>query len=401
MVSSPIVRALAALAACALATGVAACGSAGETEKLAAAVAAEAQGGAAVAHGAAGTGEAGTSCMGAIGVIAPFGGTGERDSIQMNWARVALDVFNAEHATSFTIEPANVDTDVVAGRREARRLSEDEDVVGVVGPASSRVAEAAGPILDGGGLTYVSPSATRVSLTDGHLKGFYRVVPNDAKQAPAIAGFIAARLRPQKVLVVDQADPYSAPLADGIAKGLRTRGLALGRLRLPVGSRGVEALAAGVDRDVDVVALPLLDVPMANRFLAALRATGLRPTVIGADSLFVPGFNDTGAYVSSFAPDATTSESGQEAVRLYQAIFGEFEAFGAPAYAAMEVVATAALETCKDGRASREGVAEGMPKVVLATSPLGTPISFDARHEVREGRFRIFRITSGGYEQVG
>ncbi|CAB4877472.1 unannotated protein [freshwater metagenome] len=403
MVRCCISRALGLVVVAVLCAGLAACGSAGQAQEVAAAAgAAEADhAGNAETAGAPASGEAGTSCTGVIGVIAPFGGTTARDSIQMNWARVSLDHFNSVHGTSFTIDPANVDTDIAAGRREARRLGEDEDVVGIVGPASSRVVEAVGSILDDAALSYVSPSATRVSLTDGHLKGFYRVVPNDDKQAPAISAFISERLRPRKVLVADQDDPYSAPLAAGIIKDLRKRGVPIQYVRLPAGQQSVKDIAGQVDPEVEVVVLPLIDVALANRFIAAVQATGMRPAVVGADSLFVPAFDQAGAYVSSFGPDATTSAAGREAVRLYQAIFGEFEAFGGPAYAAMEVVATAALETCKGGRANREGVSEGLPKVVLEESPLGTPISFDAQHEVREGSYRIFRVTSGGYQQVG
>ena len=50
----------------------------------------------------------GASCAGAIAVMASEGSAGATQPAQMNWARVALDTFNAEHGSSFSIEPSNV-----------------------------------------------------------------------------------------------------------------------------------------------------------------------------------------------------------------------------------------------------------------------------------------------------
>ena len=106
------------------------------------------------------------SCTGTIAVMAPEGLAGSTQPAQMNWARVALDAFNAAHGTSFTIEPSNVFDETRLAGPEAKRLAADPGVVGIVGPVSSSVTEVAGPIFDAAGLAYVSPSATADSLTD-------------------------------------------------------------------------------------------------------------------------------------------------------------------------------------------------------------------------------------------
>ena len=116
----------------------------------------------------------------------------------------------------------------------------DAAVVGVVGPASSSVTEIAGPIFDQAGLTYVSPSATAVSLTDGHLKHFFRVVANNNSQAQAIIRLVRLSLHPKTVLAVDDREVYSTNLIKIISRRASTethdRRTCVGRCR-PVGLR--------------------------------------------------------------------------------------------------------------------------------------------------------------------
>jgi len=341
-------------------------------------------------------------CVGKVGVMAPYGGLEEKDSIQMNWARVALDNFNIEHGTSFVIEPANVSHEVGPGIRAAKRLADDMSVVGVVGPQTSGVTEKVGPILDAAGLAYVSPSATRASLTDGTLKGFYRVVPNDDVQGPAIGNFVAKNLAGRNVVVIDNAETYSLGLADSLQKTLVGSGVQVTRLSAPLGTKSYAAQIARIDSSVDVVVLPFLLADEAQRFVDELSAAGRSPKIVGGDSLFVESdFSEAGAYVSSYAPDTRETAAGADLIRLYQTIFGEFSPFGGPAYLAMEVVLTAALATCDHGVASRGGVWMALPKTAIENTILGEPIAFDQRHELVDGTFRIYQIDAGGYRRVG
>lgn len=341
------------------------------------------------------------SCGGRIAVMAPYGGLAEIDSVQMNWARVALDAFNAEHGTGFEILPANVEFQVDAGVREAQRLAADPSVLAVVGPQTSGVAEVIGPILDANGLAYVSPSATRTSLTDGSLRGFFRVVANDSRQGPAVAGFVADELQPSTVLVVTNPDPYSIGLADDVERVLRERGVPSERVEVPLEADDYAEAIAAIDERVNVVILPMLLAPEAKRFVEQMRDAGRDPKVVGTDSLFVSAFDVPGAYVSSFAPDLSNDEQGAELAAVYESIFGSFDAFGGPAYVAMEVVATAALQSClEDGQPTREGVLAALPGVRLEDTILGTPIAFDAKHDVVDGRIRIYEVQSEGYRQL-
>lgn len=341
-------------------------------------------------------------CSGTVAVMAPYGGVGGKDSVQMNWARMALETFNEEHGTDFVLLPANVDTDTVQAVTEAQFIANDPSVIGVVGPQTSGVAEAIGPIFVRAGLAFVSASATRTSLTNGDLPGFFRVVPNDSIQGPRIAQFVAEDLGAKRVLVVDQQETYSLPLAESVASELRQRGVQVDRAGTGKGQADYSAELARIDESTDVVVLSFLEAADAQRFADAMRERGKDAAIVGGDSLFVLGdFAERGAYVTSYAPDTAGTEEGQRLLRVYQTIFGAFAPYGAPAFVAMEAVLEAANASCVDGVATRRGVASTLPKVVLDETIFGYPVAFDRMGDVLDGRFNVYRIDGNRYTLVG
>ena len=341
------------------------------------------------------------NCDGTVAVMLPYGRFGATDSVQMNWARVSLDKFNQDHNTLFTFEPSNVDFDPKAGVTEATRIVTNPNVIGVVGPKTSVVTKAVGPIFDAAGLVYVSPSATNATLTDGNLKGFYRVVASDALQGPRMAQFIGKHLKPKTVLVVEDDEPYSKGLADSIVETLTAQGIPSERVSVKLEQKSYKDVIAHVTDSVNVVAMPLLVATDAKRLANQLQAAGKYPSLIGGDSLFVGAFSSPGAYVSTYAPDASQTPQGLEVMHLYQSIFGTFEAYGGPAYVAMQVVLTAALTACHaDGAVSRSAVTKALPGVHFDSTILDSPVAFDDNHELKGAVVHIYQAGPRGFELV-
>jgi branched-chain amino acid transport system substrate-binding protein len=340
-------------------------------------------------------------CDGDVAVMAPYGGFGATDSVQMNWARVAMDTFNRDHGTSFTLDPANVDFDPEEGVRQAERIVANPNVIGVVGPKTSVVTKAAGPIFDRAGLVYVSPSATNATLTDGSLRHFYRVVASDALQAPTMANFIADELQPSTVLIVRDDEPYSQGLVDGITKQLDARGVRYEIVDVSVEQESYSKVVTRVNEAVNVVVTPLLVPTDAKRVASELAAAGKYPKLVGGDSLFVSAYDVPGAYVSTYAPDSSAMPQGREIIRLYESIFGDFEAHGGPAYVAMEVVLTAAFEACRvDGTVTRRGVVDVIPTVRLEETILGMPVAFEENHELQDATVQMYRVGPRGFDLI-
>src|SRR5262245_54694029 len=129
-----------------------------------------------------------------IGVAAPI--TGPAASIgqqQLRWAQFYVKRWNALKANrNRKIRIVSGDTqlgvDTAFAVRVAQSFASNGRVLAVVGPAGSQEVVASTAALKGAGLGWISGSATRVSLTDGHTDGvnrqgfFFRVVPNDGVQ---------------------------------------------------------------------------------------------------------------------------------------------------------------------------------------------------------------------------
>ena len=352
-------------------------------------------------HGSSSHQTAQVACAGSIGVMAPYGGSSQRDTVQMNWARVALDQFNNDHGTSFTITPENVDfseTDAVAS---AQRLAADPSVIGVVGPTTSVAVAAAAPVLDQAGLAYVSQSATRTSLTDGSHPGFHRVVANDSVQGPTIAKFVSDHLKGKEVLVVGDPEAYSVGLTDSIKRQLHLDGVAVRSATIGLEGADPAPAVSAMTPSTDVVILALLQPTDATHAVDAITADGYHPTFIGADSMFdLNTFNIPGAYVSTFAPDLTALPGGAKLVTLYKSIFGDLAPLGGPSYVAMEVMLTAALKSCHNGEARRKGTAKAIGDVKLDHTILGTPVSFTKTGDLKDGTYSIYQIEGQGYSLV-
>ena len=342
------------------------------------------------------------TCSGTIAVMAPYGDRPGDDGSIMNWARVGLDKFNTDHGTAFTILPVPVDSDPAHGVRAARALASRQAVIGMVGPKTSGVTLAVGPVLDAAGIAWVSPAATRTDLANGRFKGFHRVVPDDSIQGPTIAAFVAGPLGGGDVVIVHNPEPYSEGLAASVTRSLAAKGITpTAQLTAPTDAANYRPVIARIPRDTHVVVLPFLNASAADLFVRQLRATGRNPQIIGGDGMFVPTeFTQPGTYVSSYAPDLRKTRAGAEVIRLYQAIFGDLSPFGGPAYAAMESVADAALRSCRDGATSRSGVAAALATTNLSSDLLGTPIRFTSGGNLKDGRFHVYRITGNDYSEV-
>ena len=110
-------------------------------------------------------------------------------------------------------------------------------------------------------------------------------------------------------------------------------------------------------------------------------------------------FSAPGAYVSTYAPDASKSPEGREIINLYQSIFGTFEAYGGPAFVAMRVVLTAALTACQaNGDVSRSAVTEALPGVRFESRILDSWVAFDERHELKDAVVHIYQVGPRGFE---
>ncbi len=348
-------------------------------------------------------GGAAADCAGEIGVMAPI--TGDAGSIgteQLNWAKFAVDSFNDENGTEFTIVEGDTQLDPAQASTVGQRFASNDDILAVVGPAGSQEIEAVGPIFTGEDLVFVSGSATATSLTDGRFESFFRVVPNDDAQAPTAAAYIADELDAANVVIIDDQTSYSRPLADGVQEALEEADVTVSRESVNQDTTDFSSLVSGVGDDVDVVFLPWQIAANAQIFGQQLKEQGKDAVIFGSDGLFSPDdFTIDGSFVSSFAPDITNIESSADLVEAFTAEYGDFGTFGPPTYAAANVILTAMNDLCGEGEElTREAIVEQVGETSIDDSILGGSLAFDQNGDPEGAEFYIFTIEGGEYTLV-
>jgi len=289
----------------------------------------------------------------------------------------------------------------------AQSFASNSKILGVVGPAGSQEVIASTAPYKAGGLGWVSGSATKITLTDGHTDGnrrgfFWRTVPDDGIQGPSVATYITAKLKATRVFIIDDQEAYSQGLADGVQDILKRRNVDVTRDSVSQDTSDFSSLIAKIPSNIQVIYIPWQKAPKGQAFGDQLKAKGKGGiTLFGSDGMFDPSsFKIAGSYVSNF-PIAP----GNPVVKAYtKAHGGDGEYFGTPSYVAMQVLVGAVTKACADGRATRAEVRKFIPKtnIPAATSLLGIKIDFQANGNLRHGGFGIYKIQSNGsYSRVG
>lgn len=338
-----------------------------------------------------------------IGLAAPL--TGLAASLgqqQRNWARFYVIRYNRTHRNKIRLVEGDTRLpDTAAATRVAANFAGQSRMLAVVGPAGSQEVVVSTASFKRGGLAFVSPSATRTSLTDGSRRGyFFRVVPNDGQQGPRVANYIRGTLRAARVVIVDDQEAYGQGLADTVQPILTGAGVTVRRESINVANTtDFSALVARIPTNTQVVYIPWQLSSKAQQFGQQLRANGRNAVLFGSDGLFDPdNFKIRGSYVSFFPLNPKSA-----LLRAYRRSHGgKGDLFGAPAYEAMNVVTAAIDKACRNNRATRAEVRRfvAAASIPQKTSLLGIRVSFSRNGDVR-GNFGIYRIApNGAYNRV-
>jgi branched-chain amino acid transport system substrate-binding protein len=344
------------------------------------------------------------SCSGKIAVMGPF--TGDAASIgqeQLNFTKFAVEKFNEDNGTDYTLEEMDTQLDPAQASTAAQQVVSDSNVLAVVGPAGSQEVDAVGPVFTRENITFISPSATDTALTtEGKYPTFFRDVPNDAAQGPTDAEFATGTLGAKNIWVIDDQSSYSTGLADSFTDAAKEAGAKVDRESISQKQTDFSSLVSRV-KDADVIFLPWQLGTQAQTFGQQLAEQGSDATILGSDGLFTEDFSIKDSYVSSFAPDVKSVESSADLVQAYEDEFGEFSStFGPPAYAATNALLTGINQACADsgGTPARDSIADAMHNVNISESILGGPLSFDENGDPEGAKFYLFKVTGKGQYEL-
>ena len=318
---------------------------------------------------------------------------------QLSWMKFAVSEYNRANGTEFSIVEGDDQLQPARSRTVARQFVSNGKLMAVIGASGSQNVIASAGLFSKADLASISPSATRVSLTDGRFKTFFRPIPHDGVQAPTIVNYVKTKLKAKKVVVIDSQDAYSEPLSDGIQKGLRLKGVKVSRESVAATDTDFSSIVTNVADDTNVVVFATQTATAAQTLSQQLREQGKKAVVFGTDGAYSPAqYKPKLGYVSSFASDLHFLPSARGLVKKYNAFSKNktFGTFGPPSYMAAWIAMTATTKACADGEASRAEVVKFV-RSTNAPSILGGTIRFTPRGDVRGGEFFIAKITNGKY----
>jgi branched-chain amino acid transport system substrate-binding protein len=312
-----------------------------------------------------------------IGFMVPI--TGPAASIgvqQLHWGQYYVSTYNRTHKTKLKFQLEDTMLGAPTGTAEALKgaqaLGGSSSVLGVVGPAGSNEIVGVTKTLKDAGLAWVSPSSTRTSLTtDGTRRGFmFRTVPPDAIQGPTAANYIIKKLKYKRVYIIDDQETYSTGLADTVQQVLKGSGVSVSRDGVSQQQSDFSALIAKIPRDTQLVYIPWQLPPKGIAFGNQMKAAGKGSIkLMGADGLFDDSFAAVGSHV--YDTNFPLNPKSKLITGFKKLHGGNGEYFGAPTYAATQVVATAVDKACADGTASR---AEVRAKIRATNIPAGASL---------------------------
>jgi branched-chain amino acid transport system substrate-binding protein len=342
-----------------------------------------------------------------IGIATPI--TGPAASLgqqQLAWAQFYVSQWNKQKAhknSHYTLVQGDTQLPNAAEAiKVAQKFASTSKILAVVGPAGSQEVQDTTAALSSGGLAFISGSATRTALTDGSRKGFFfRVVPNDGQQSPAVANYITAKLKSNEVYIIDDQEAYSTGLADEVGTLLKAQNVKVTRDSVSQSASDFSSLIAKIPASTKVIYIPWQLSAKAQLFGQQLKAAGKNIPLFGSDGLFDPGnFTIAGSYDSFFPVDVASST-----IKAYAASHGgKNDYFGVPSYVAAQVAVNAVEKACKagKGKTTRAAVRKAVAATKIQATLLGIPVSFTTNGDVRGGGFTIYKIgTDGVYSKVG
>jgi branched-chain amino acid transport system substrate-binding protein len=344
-----------------------------------------------------------------FGLMAPF--TGPAASVgqqQVRWVKYFVKQYNKRHKTRDATQ--NEDTmlggpnGTAEALKGAQALASSSKVLATVGPAGSNEIVGVTKTLKDAGLAWVSGSSTRTSLTlDGTRTGFmFRTVPPDRVQGTTAADFIVKNLKLKRVFIIDDEEIYSTGLADTVQSRLRAAGVSVRRTGISQSQSDFSSVIATIPGNTQLIYIPWQLTGQAIPFVRQLKQAGKgRMKVMGADGLFDPSFAALGSniYDTSFPlnPKSTILQT------YAKAHHGNGDYFGAPSFAAAQVVSGAIDRACKNGTASRAEVRAQIKRTRIPanSSVLGVVVGFDRHGDLRlPKKFGIYKSVNGKFVPI-
>ncbi|MEI5523421.1 branched-chain amino acid ABC transporter substrate-binding protein [Streptomyces brasiliscabiei] len=360
-----------------------------------------------------------------IGVDAPL--TGDLSAMGLgikNSADLAAKTANKEkyvEGVTFEIEALDDQAQPSSGQQNAATFVANKDVLGVVGPLNSGVAESMQKVFDDAKLVEVSPANTGPTLTQGPkwetekvrpYKSYFRTATTDAIQGPFAAQYLYNKAKKTKVFVIDDKKTYGAGLAGTFTKEFeKLGGKVVGTEHIDPETKDFSAVATEVKSSGADVVYYGGEYPQAGPLTKQIKAAGAKIPVAGGDGINNPAYMDlggdaaTGDFSTSVGAPVETLDSAKEFVANYkeEGYKEPYAAYGGYSYDSAWAIIEAVKKVVEDNDGklpddARAKITEAMQNVSF--EGVTGKVSFDEYGDTTNKQLTVYKVEGGEWKAV-
>ncbi|MEK0083821.1 branched-chain amino acid ABC transporter substrate-binding protein [Benzoatithermus flavus] len=271
----------------------------------------------------------------------------------------------------------------------------------IVGHVCSGASLAASRVYHDKGILMITPASVNTRLTEQGFANVFRTCGRDDTQARFAADYVIDNRLAERIAIVQDGSAFGKGIADAFRQHLNERGR--WEAMYEAIRQGERDFGALIDRmlgaGIDLVYFGGYHTE-AGLFARQARAEGLTATLMVNSAMVNHEFWDLAGpggegTLMTFAPDPRKLPSAAEVVRQFEAEGYSPEGYTLHAYTAVQVFAEAARRAGSTTlEALEKTLHEGTYETVLG------PIDFDAKGDVRNFRYQMYRWHDGRYEAI-
>jgi branched-chain amino acid transport system substrate-binding protein len=360
-----------------------------------------------------------------IGVDAPL--TGDLSAMGLgikNSADLAAKNANKQNyvkGITFKIEALDDQKQPSQGQQNATKLVADKNVLGVVGPLNSSVAESMQKVFDDAKLVEVSPANTGPALTQGTnwrtkkvrpYKAYFRTATTDAIQGPFAAQYVYNDAKKKKVFVIDDKKTYGAGLAGTFTDEFKKLGgQVVGTEHINPDTTDFSAVVTKVRNSGADVVYYGGEYPQAGPLSKQIKAAGAKIPLVGGDGIQdktygqLAGPEATGDLATSVGAPVDTLPSAKQFVADYKAAGykDEYSAYGGYSYDSAWAIVEAVKKVVEDNGGklpsdARAKITAAMQNVSF--DGVTGKVSFDEFGDATNKQLTVYAIKNGAFTAI-
>ncbi|WP_344573942.1 branched-chain amino acid ABC transporter substrate-binding protein [Streptomyces lunalinharesii] len=305
-----------------------------------------------------------------IGLDAPT--TGELSALGLgirNSAQLAVDIANKTgevNGVTFALEPLDDKALPNVGQQNATKLAGDTDVLGIVGPLNSGVAQSMQQVAQQNGVTLISPANTTPDLTQGkdwrknkrtrQFPTYFRTATTDEVQGAFDGQYAWEKMKAKTAYVIDDQKTYGTGLVSSFKDQFtELGGTVVGTDHISPDDRDFKAVVSKAKTAAPDMVFYGGEYPASGPLSQQLKDGGVTVPLMGGDGMYSADYiklnkRAQGDYASSVGKPVAQLPSAKKFIADYKAAgFKEsYEAYGGSTYDATWALVQAVKKAVAD-----------------------------------------------------